>query len=470
MSRKAPLSLVIVLGSMLFALFFGAGNLIFPPMLGQMAGENVWSANAGFLVTGVGLPLIAVAAFVFSGERDLRGLSSRVNPTFGLIFTVVLYLAIGPFFAMPRTGSVSFEIGVKPLLPAADSHHLALAVFTVLFFGVACLLSLNPTRIIDIVGRVLTPMKLTFIGVLVAAALLYPIANFGKPDPSYASHAFFKGFQEGYLTLDALAATIFGIIIVNALKDRGVTGRRSLMGACAKAILIAGVLLAFIYTSLAYMGASSVGKLGVLGNGADILAAVSSHYFGAYGSILLGLMITVACMTTSVGLITSCASFFHGLYPKLSYKKIAVALAAFSALVANIGLNGLIKVSVPVLMMLYPLVIALVLLTFLHPLFKGRNEVYQGTMLLTFLVSLFDGLKAAGFEIGAVERLFGEILPFHALGLGWLLPALVGGIGGALVARFTGRPQGLTARETPSESSVKPAPSVRDGKGTSHGR
>lgn len=439
MSKKAPLSFIIVLGAMLFALFFGAGNLIFPPMLGQMAGENLWTANAGFLVTGVGLPLLAVASFVFSGERDLRGLANRVNPTFGLIFTIVLYLAIGPFFAMPRTGSVSFEIGVKPLLPQADSHHLALAIFTALFFSVACLLSLNPTKIINIVGRVLTPLKLTFIGVLVAAALIYPIAKFQAPDASYATHAFFKGFQEGYLTLDALAAVIFGIIIVGALKDRGVTGRSALMSACAKAIAIAAVLLAFIYTSLAYMGASSVGKLGVLGNGADVLAAVSSHYFGAYGSVLLGLMITVACMTTCVGLITSCAAFFHGLFPRLSYKKLAVILAVFSALVANIGLTGLIKVSVPVLMMLYPLVIALVLLTFLHPLFKGRSEVYQGATLLIFLVSLFDGLKAAGVEITVVEKIFSEILPFYGVGLGWLLPAIVGALGGAIVAKFGSR-------------------------------
>lgn len=469
MSKKAPLSFVIILGAMLFALFFGAGNLIFPPMLGQMAGSNVWSANAGFLVTGVGLPLIAVASFVFSGERDLRGMSNRVNPTFGLVFTVVLYLAIGPFFAMPRTGSVSFEIGVKPLLPAADSHHLALAIFTIIFFGLACLLSLNPTRIIDVVGRVLTPLKLTFIGVLVAAALIYPIAKFEAPDASYAANAFFKGFQEGYLTLDALAAVIFGIIIVGALKDRGVQGRGALMSACAKAILIAAVLLAFIYTSLAYMGASSVGKLGVLGNGADVLAAVSSHYFGAYGSVLLGLMITVACMTTCVGLITSCSTFFHGLFPKLSYKKIAVTLAAFSALVANIGLNGLIKVSVPVLMMLYPLVIALVILTFLHPLFKGRKEVYQGAMLLTFLVSLFDGIKAAGIELTAVEHLFAEILPLYGVGLGWLLPAVVGGIGGAIVAKFTGRPEGLTARGTSSEPSAKAAARVNSDKGSTAG-
>jgi len=467
MSKKVPVSFIIVLGAMLFALFFGAGNLIFPPMLGQMAGDNVWSANAGFLTTGVGLPLLAVAAFVFSGESDLRSLSSRANPLFGLVFTIALYLAIGPFFAMPRTGTVSFEIGVKPLLPEG-AHTLGLAVFTLVFFAVSCLLSLNPSKVIDIVGRVLTPLMLIFIAVLIAAAAFYPIADFGTAAESYASNAFFKGFQEGYLTLDALAATIFGIIVVNALKDKGVEKRGHLISACIKAAVIAAVLLAIIYTALAYVGASSVGGLGMMDNGAAVLAAVSSHYFGAYGSVLLALIVTMACITTSVGLITSCAAFFHGLLPKYSYKKIAVVLSAFSALVANIGLSGLIKVSVPVLMVLYPMVIALVILTFLHPLFKGRKEVYQGAMLLTFLVSLFDGIKSAGIELTAVEQVFSGILPLYSVGLGWLLPALVGGVGGWLVAKITGKPEGLTVRETSSESAAKSS-RVNTDEGTSAG-
>ncbi|NGZ77258.1 branched-chain amino acid transport system II carrier protein [Saccharibacillus alkalitolerans] len=447
MQKKVNVSFIIVLGSMLFALFFGAGNLIFPPMLGQMAGEHVWSANAGFLMTGVGLPLLAVAAFVFSGERDLRSLSSRVHPLFGLVFAAALYLAIGPFFAMPRTGTVSFEIGVKPLLPEG-SHTVGLAVFTVVFFAASCLLSLNPSKIIDIVGKVLTPLMLIFIAVLIAAAAFYPIADFAAPDESYAAHAVFKGFQEGYLTLDALAAVIFGIIVVNALKDSGVKKRGELVSACIKAAVIAAVLLAIIYTALAYIGASSVGGLGLKDNGAAVLAAVSSHYFGAYGSVLLALIVTMACITTSVGLITSCASFFHGLFPKMSYKTITVALSVFSALVANIGLSGLIKVSVPVLMVLYPMVIALVILTFLHPLFKGRASVYQGTMLLTFLVSLFDGFKAAGIKIASIDNLFAQILPLYGVGLGWLLPAVVGGLGGLIVAALTGGKGNSAAGET----------------------
>ncbi|MDZ5610580.1 branched-chain amino acid transport system II carrier protein [Bacillus pseudomycoides] len=429
MSKKVPSSFIIIIGLMLFALFFGAGNLIFPPMLGQMAGKNVWIANAGFLVTGVGLPLLAITAFVFSGKNDLQSLASRVHPLFGIVFTTVLYLAIGPFYAIPRSGNVSFEIGIKSFL-SNDAGPVTLIIFTILFFTVACLLSLNPTKIIDVVGKVLTPIKLTFIGLLVVVVLVHPIGRIQAPFEGYTSHAFFKGFQEGYLTLDALVAFVFGIIIVNAIREKGATTKKQLMIVCAKATAIAATLLALIYTALSYMGASSVEKLGRLDNGAEVLAKVSDYYFSSYGAILLGLMITVACLTTSVGLITACSSFFHELFPKISYKKFAIILSVFSTLVANIGLTQLIMISIPVLMTMYPIAITLIFLTFLHSVFNGRFEVYQGSLILTFIISSFDGLHAAGIKIEIIHNFFAHFLPLYNVGLGWIIPAIIGGVCG----------------------------------------
>ncbi|MFP7170657.1 branched-chain amino acid transport system II carrier protein [Terribacillus sp. 7520-G] len=434
MSKKVPGSFTIILGLMLFALFFGAGNLIFPPMLGQQAGENIWIANAGFLVTGVGFPLIAIIAFVFSGEKDLMSLSSRVHPVFGMVYTVILYLAIGPFFAIPRAGNVSYEIGLKPFLPS-EPGPLPLILFSLLFFVITCLLSLNPSKIIDVIGKFLTPIKLAFIGLLVIVAIVFPIGKFQAPQSDYTAHAFFKGFQEGYLTLDALVACVFGIIIVNALKDKGITNKGSVMKVCLMATGIAAVVLAVIYTALSFMGASSVSELGYLSNGAEILAEVSDHYFGSWGMIFLGLMITVACLTTSVGLITSCSTFFHGLMPRISYKTFAIILSIFSAVVTNIGLTELISISVPVLMAIYPITISLIFLTFLHPLFGGKREVYIGSLVLTFCVSIFDGFNEAGLEITAVNDLFHTILPFYEVGLGWIVPSVVGGLLGLLLAK-----------------------------------
>lgn len=442
MHQKGSFSFTLIIGFMLFALFFGAGNLIFPPMLGQMAGTNIWSANAGFLVTGVGLPLLAIIALVYSGMDDLRSLASRVHPIFGLVFTIVLYLAIGPLFAIPRSGNVSFEIGIKPFL-SEQAGSLPLVVFTVLFFTLACLLSLNPGKIIDVVGKVLTPIKLTFIGAIALTAILFPLGTIQAPVADYQSNAFYKGFQEGYLTLDALVAFVFGIIIVNAMKQRGITAKKQILLTCVKATIVACALLAFFYTVLSYMGASSVEKLGQLENGAQILAMVSDYYFGSYGALLLGIMITVACLTTSVGLITACSSFFHSLFPTISYKKFAVILAVFSTLVANIGLTALIKVSEPILMTMYPLAISLVFLTFLHHRFGGRPEVYQGTLLATFLISLFDGLKEAGIQLPVINDFFTQYLPMYTIGLGWMLPAIAGGIVGYVIYMIR-KPFGMT--------------------------
>ncbi|PJN88388.1 branched-chain amino acid transport system II carrier protein [Bacillus sp. mrc49] len=428
-SNKVPSSFIVVIGFMLFALFFGAGNLIFPPMLGQSAGMNVWIANAGFLVTGVGLPLLGVMALGFSGKDDLQSLASRVHPVFGIVFTTVLYLAIGPLFAIPRTGNVSFEIGVKPFLPE-NPGPLPLIIFTIIFFTVTCLLSLNPAKIVEIVGKVLTPIKLTFIGILVVVAFVHPIGDFQAPASNYTIQPFFNGFKEGYLTMDTLASFVFGIIIINAIKAKGATTKKQIMIVCGKATAIAAIILATIYTALSYMGASSVEKLGHLDNGGIVLAKVSDYYFGSYGGILLGLMITVACITTSVGLITSCSTYFHKLFPNLPYKTIAISLSVFSAIVANIGLTQLIAISVPVMTAIYPLAIVLIFLTFFHSLFKGKPEVYQGSLLLTFIVSLFDGLSGAGIHISFIDTFFNAILPLYGAGLGWIIPAIVGGVVG----------------------------------------
>jgi branched-chain amino acid:cation transporter, LIVCS family len=435
-SQKVPGKFTVMLGLMLFALFFGAGNLIFPPMLGQQAGENIWVANAGFLVTGVGLPLIGIIAFVFSGEKDLMSLSSRVHPVFGIVYTVILYLAIGPFFAIPRAGNVSYEIGLKQPFLSADPGPFPLIVFSIIFFLITCLLSLNPTKIIDIIGKFLTPIKLTFIGLLVLVAIIYPIGKIKAPTSAYASNAFFNGFQEGYLTLDALVACVFGIIIVNAIKGKGITKKATVMKVCLLATGLAAVVLGVIYTALAFMGASSVSELGYLNNGAEILADVSNHYFGSWGQIFLGLMITVACLTTSVGLITSCSTFFHELMPRISYRTFAVILSIFSAIVSTVGLTELISISVPILMAIYPITISLVFLTFLHSLFKGRRGVYIGSLVLTFCVSIFDGLNEAGLQVAAVNNLFTKILPFYDVGLGWLVPSILGGLLGLLVSQL----------------------------------
>ncbi|MEH6987592.1 branched-chain amino acid transport system II carrier protein [Cytobacillus firmus] len=440
MTNKIPFSFIVTVGFMLFALFFGAGNLIFPAMLGQSAGTNVWSANAGFIITGVGLPLLGILALGFSGKSDLQSLASRVNPLFGLAFTVALYLSIGPLFAIPRTATVSYEIGIKPYL-AEGNGSVGLIIFSIIFFGITAFFSLNSSKIVDIVGKYLTPILLIVIAVLIGAAFFNPMGAFQAPTEAYVNGAFFKGFQEGYLTMDALAAFVFGIIVVNAVKEKGAATKKDIMVSIAKAGVIASGLLAVIYTSLSFIGASSVSGLGALDNGGAVLSGASAHYFGSLGSLLLSVIVFGACLTTSIGLITACSSYFNKLMPKVSYKMFVVVLSIFSAVFANFGLSQLIAISVPVLVGIYPLAIALMALTFLHPIFKGRKEVYQGSMLFTFVVSLFDGLNAAGITFVPINDLFSAILPLYDVGLGWIVPCLAGGLIGLAAAAIKGGSQ-----------------------------
>jgi len=440
MSQKAPLSFVIVTGLMLFALFFGAGNLIFPAMLGQSAGTNLWSASLGFIITGVGLPFITILAFGFSGKNDVQSLASRAHPLFGIIFTVVLYLSLGPLFALPRTGSVSYEIGIKPFL-SNDVGFLPLLIFTIIYFGIACLLSINPSKMLDIVGKILTPLLLIFIGILIVVAIINPMGEIQSPVADYSDNSFFKGFKEGYLTMDTLAAFAFGIIVINAIKDRGITSRKEVLGFCLKAGLIAATLLVIVYTSLVYVGATSVEKLGQLGNGGDVLAQASNHFFGPAGAVLLGLIVIAACLTTSIGLITACATYFNKILPAVSYKSYVVIFSVFSAAVANVGLTKLISITVPVLTALYPVAIVLIVLTFFHSLFKGKSEVYLGSLLLTAIISIMDGIVASGIKLDAISDLFTQYLPLYSVGVGWVIPAIIGGVLGYMVYLLKGDPK-----------------------------
>lgn len=440
MSQKAPLSFILVTGLMLFALFFGAGNLIFPAMLGQSSGTNLWSANLGFILTGVGLPFIGILAFGVSGKSDVQSLVSRAHPLFGLIFTVVLYLSLGPLFALPRTGSVSYEIGIKPFL-SADVGFLPLLVFTIIYFGIACGLSINPSKILDIVGKVLTPLLLIFIGILIVVAIVNPMGHIQAPIADYSDNSFFKGFKEGYLTMDTLASFAFGIIVINAIKDKGITSKKEILMFCTKAGLIAAGLLMVVYTSLTYVGATSVEVLGQLGNGGDVLAQVSNHFFGSAGAVLLGLIVIAACLTTSIGLITACSSYFNKLWPVLSYKAYVVIFSVFSAAVANVGLSNLIEYTVPVLTAIYPVAIVIIALTFLHPLFQGRSEVYLGSLFLTLIFGIYDGLITFGIPENSITEFLNDYLPLFSVGIGWILPAIVGGLIGYIVSLLKENPR-----------------------------
>lgn len=425
---------LVFVGLMLFSLFFGAGNLIFPPFLGQMAGDKVWIALGAFLITAVGFPILGVIAVAKSG--GLENLARRVHPVFAIIFTILIYLSIGPCLGIPRAGSLPFEMVVAPYLPQGMSESLARLLFTLVFFSVAYWLSLSPTKLVDRMGKVLTPTLLLLILVVVIGSIFNPIGAYGEASGAYVDSPFVTGFLEGYLTMDTIAALNFGIVIALAIKAKGVNEEKYVISTSIKAGFIAGALLVVIYAVLAHLGAASGGRFGATTNGAVTLTNVTTYLFGKSGAVLLAALFTLACLTTSVGLITSCSQYFATLTKKITYKNWVRILALSSMTLANMGLTKILSVSVPLLNMIYPIAIMLIVLAMLDKFLKENKLVYPLTILFTGIVSVMHGLEGMGIELGA--KLLGG-LPLYTQGLGWVVPAVIGILIGVAASFVKGR-------------------------------
>ncbi len=416
---------ILTLGLMLFALFLGAGNIIFPPYLGQLAGDQLIIAIIGFLLTGVGLPLLGILAIAKAGG-DLQSIAGRVHPIFGIVFTLIVYLAIGPFFGIPRTATVAFEIGTAPFLPVdfADSFW-SLTIFTIIFFTITILFAMNPTKLVDRIGKILTPLLIVVIGLLALKSFLTPMGPINPPVGNYDTEAFFKSFIQGYLTMDAIAALVFGIVIIQSIRSKGVTDTRTILKATAYAGFIAAIGLSAVYLSLSYIGATSVEAIGLQDNGGIIIAMASRVLYGEIGGIILSAAISFACLTTSIGLVSATAQFFYKIYPKISYIVYVLFLAAFSAVIANVGLTQLIAISLPVLLAIYPVAIVLVGLSFFDRTFYRTPFVYMIALGLTAIVSIFDALRSTGIVFEQVDSILRHLL-FFEQGIGWILPAVIG--------------------------------------------
>lgn len=429
---------LLALGFMTFALFLGAGNIIFPPSAGMAAGENIGLAALGFLLTGVGLPLLTIVALARVGG-GMALLTAPLGKRAGVLFAVAVYLAIGPLFATPRTAVVSFEMGVAPF---SGNSSAALLLYTLAYFAAVLFLSLNPGQLVDRIGKYITPVLLAALLVLGGAALLIPAGEIGQVSPDYQSAPFVQGFLQGYLTMDTLGALVFGIVIATAIRDHGVTDGKLITRYSVIAGLIAAVGLSLVYLALFYLGATSQGIAGEAQNGVQILTAYVQHTFGTAGSLLLAVVITLACLTTAVGLLTACGEFFSSLLP-VSYRAVVITFGLFSLLVANQGLTQLISFSIPVLVGLYPLAIVLVALSLLDYLWCSSARVFRPVMAVTLVFGLVDGIAAAGGK--ALIPSFFSQLPLADQSLGWLLPVLLTLVLAVVVDRVLGAPKTAAA-------------------------
>lgn len=448
MKRKLSGRDLLLVGFTLFSMFFGAGNLIFPPFLGAEAGVLTWHAMGGFLLSAVGLPVLGVAAVAMSG--GLGRLGERVHPKFAFVFTLLIYLSIGPCLAIPRTASTSFEMAVLPYLGKAGQrwNETAQLLYSAVFFGIAMALAFRPDKLTERLGKILCPTLLILIAVIFTGCLIWPLGPGGAPAKDYASHPAVKGFLEGYQTMDTIAALNFGIVIALNIRAKGVQEDGQVVRETIKAGVIAGILMAAVYAALAHVGMPAGAKMMYPGNGARILTYVANSLFGSAGMVLLGLIFFIACLNTCVGLLSCCSQYFSSILPFLGYRSWVAVFAVVSLMISNAGLNRILAFSVPVLNAIYPVAIVLIVLAFLNPLLKGWRRVYPCAILFTGVVSVLYALEQSNVLTGALPRAVGMLagagagsavqgvmkqfealvglLPGYDAGLGWILPAAAG--------------------------------------------
>lgn len=422
MAKKGALT-----GLLLFGIFFGAGNLIFPPTLGAQSGEQFLPAIAGFVFSGVGIAVLTLIIGTLNPKGYIYEISKKISPLFATIYLAALYLSIGSFFAIPRTATTSYAVGISPLLAEADKG-LGLIIFTLIYFVAAYLIALNPSKILDRIGRILTPVFALLIIILVILGAFKYGANAPQTaSEAYQISAFGAGFLEGYNTLDALASVAFSVIAVQTLKQLGFSSKKEYIST----IWVVGIVVALGFSAL-YIG------LGFLGNhfpvteeamkggtpGVYILSQATQEIFGSTAQLFLAAMVTVTCFTTTVGLIVSTAEFFNGRFPQISYKVYATVFTLIGFAIANLGLDAIIKYSVPVLVILYPITITIVMIVIVNKFVPLSKPGMQLTMSLVTAIAVTSVL-ASSFEITTLTNLINS-LPFANASLPWLVPAIMG--------------------------------------------
>ena len=413
MKQSLKLTDIMALGFMLFAFFLGAGNIIFPPLAGQLAGDHFLPAMSGFLLTAVGLPLITIVAVAVAGG-SWGHLTKDLPKQAATIMAVLIFIIIGPAFAAPRTGLVAYEMAVKPFFIDASQAHLTL--FSIAFFVVTIFFSWSQGKLIDVIGKVLTPALFVGLVILAVAVFVNPQGDILAAHGEYITQPLTKGFLEGYNTMDTFASLMFGMLIVEAIRSKGITDRTATTKYLISAGCIAAAGLAFVYISLFFLGATSATVAAGVDNGGAILSLYVQSLFGPSGQLVLSVIVLLACLTTAIGLVSACSDYFSSLTP-LPYKTWVIINGVACATVANVGLSQLISLSVPVLFALYPVAIALVALTFLRSRFPNPKVAYRVVVLVSLLFALIDGAKVAGIDVSALD-----IMPLFDIGMGWLLP------------------------------------------------
>lgn len=433
---KQRLSHRIVLGSLLFGMFFGAGNLIFPVSIGQNAAKLTTNSIFGFVISGVGLACLAV---IFTAKSKKTSLEESLHPygkIYARIFTILLLLTIGPLFALPRTATVPYEVSIRTIFPSAN-HQIGLFIYSSVFFIISALLALKPTKIKELIGVFINPIFLLMLGLFFMVFLINPMGSIKLVDatPIYNGAPFIQGFQDGYQTMDVLAAMMFGFVVIHANDKAGEV--KDQFKDIVVATIFAGLLMTLIYAMLAFMGASSVNILEVSSNGGLALGEMFVHYFGRVGLIFFGVLITFACLKTAIGLIVSVSTYFSSIFKNVSYNLMVLLVSVVAFGISNFGLEAIIKYAVPVLNFIYPLAIVHVFIGLFLNNWEEKTLILKSVLAFSVLGSVMEVLKGfTFFEKTYIFKIYTQTLPLSNIGLSWITFVFIGLLVGYIMSKY----------------------------------
>ena len=432
MSRKKIID-IIICGFALFAIFFGAGNLIFPPYLGVISGNNWGIANIAFLLSDPLLPILGVIVTALLGGQA-TDLGKRVSKHFSIIIGAISIILIGPLFAVPRTGATTHEIFVQSFVPSAPQW-----ITSLIFFGLTLYIAIHSHTVIDAIGKYLTPILLFILLLVFIAAVVQPNASF---QTITSAGLFSQSFKEGYQTMDALGAALMAGVVISDLTRRGYTEKKEQHQMMFGVGIVSFILLALVYSSLTYAGATVSTVYDSTIQRPALLIGLIEQLLGSFGKVAMGIAVSFACLTTSVGLITTCGHYFSTLTNgKLEYKKIVVVSVVISFLLSLLGVDALLQLAVPVLSAIYPMVIALIFLS-IFDRYIVYNWTYTGAVVGAFFIGgiqaihLFSQMQGGNFlsELAA----WTNTLPLNQFGFEWLVPAIIGSVVFTVISKFTG--------------------------------
>lgn len=448
MEKKLNWKQALLLFSLIFGMFFGSGNLIFPVHLGQIAGGNWQPATVGFLLSAVILPLLALLALAVTKSESVFDLIRPLGHRPALFFLVAIQLCLGPIIVAPRTATVAYSFSFANWLPKGQ-QQLGLIIFALIYFILVFWSSLQSSKLLDIIGRYLNPIFLVMLAFIFILAMVAPMGSTHQAvTAAYQQNAIAPAFIEGYNTVDAMAALVFGVTIVHSIKNMGYQKPTDIAKVIAKTGTLSMIVLAVIYVGLILLGTTSLAHMSISTNGAVALTNVMIYYFGRFGQIFIAVMGTLAVFTTAMGLAASFAHDLNRVWPKLSYQIWLAIACALSFLMATLGLDKIIIWALPILMFLYPIAIVLILLSLLSPWLGQSKWLYGWTAGLTLVTAVFDGLSNAPFaanlgglvsyKVGMVTHTGWYQAHFFgaSAGFGWLVPALVGLLLGLLFQRI----------------------------------